>query len=174
MKTAKMILLFVLSASCGEGEEKPMPQRLSLDYSREAREEMQNGLFSDLPEGLEDHDILGWNREDIAQTEEHALLQFPSPTDREEAIILTRRAGYRPANMDELMAYARDNLRSGIGESPVFAIGTVWKNRTFYPYLPYLFRSSGGLGLGLWFAWDKMPSDAQFLSIKMAEGQNER
>lgn len=174
MRLAKMVLFFVLSVSCGQSEEKSVPQRLSLDYSREAREEMQNGLFSDLPEGLEDHDILGWNREDIAQTEEYALLRFSSQTDREEAIVLTRRAGYRPANMDELAVYAKDNLRSNIGRSPVFAIGTVWKNRTFYPYLPYLFRSSGGIGLGLWFAWDKLPSDAQFLSIKMAEGQNER
>jgi len=163
----KLVLFFALSIGCGQNEENPVSHHFAIDYSREAREEMQNGLFSDLPEGLEDHDILGWRREDIAQTEEYALLRFPSPVDREEAVVLTRRAGYRPANMDELAVYARDNLRGSIGGSPVFAIGTVWKNRTFYPYLPYLFRSSGGIGLGLWFAWDSMPSDAQFLSIKI-------
>lgn len=171
MKSAKMILLFALGASCAQSEEKPMPQHLPLDYSREVREEMQNGLFSDWPEGLEDYDILGWSREDIAQAEEYALLRFPSQTDREEAIVLTRRAGYRPANMDELLVYTREN-RNSFGSSPVFAVGTVWKNRTFYAYLPYVYRSGGGLGLGFWFAWDKLPSDAQFLSIRIDDDYN--
>lgn len=156
----------------GEQKEESSLSRIEVDYSRETREETENGLFADWPDGLEDHDILGWSREDIAQAEECALLRFPHQTDREEAIVLTGRAGYRPANMDELAAFARDNLRRGIGGSPVFAIGTVWKNRTFYPYLPYLYSSSGGIGLGLWFAWDPLPSDARFLSIKVDNNQN--
>ncbi|MBI2099064.1 hypothetical protein HYT45_01455 [Candidatus Uhrbacteria bacterium] len=167
----KLVLVFVLSASCGRSEEKIAPQQhLAVDYSREAREEMQNGLFSDLPNGLEDYDILGWQRSDLPQIAEYSLLRFPDAADRDSVIDFTRRRGFRPANMDELLAYSRENLRGNF-QSPIFAVGTVWKNRTFYPYVPYVYRSSGGLGLGLWFAWDKLPSDARFLSIKVSDNQ---
>lgn len=171
MKLPEMVLVFVLSAGCSQEEEKPAARRLEIDYSREAREELENGLFADLPNGLEDYDILGWSRTDIPQTEEYALLHFALQADRDSAIDATRHAGYRPANMDELLVYAREN-RNSFGSSPVFAVGTVWKNRTFYAYLPYVYRSGGGLGLGLWFAWDKMPADAQFLSIKIDDNQD--
>ncbi len=165
MKLAKLFLIFAFDAGCGDSEEKNVSQYLKVDYSREAREEMQNGLFADLPNGLDDYDILGWRRDDLPQTMAYSLLRFPDAADRDSVIDSTRRAGYRPANMDELLAYSRENLRD-TWQSPVFAVGTVWKNRTFYPYVPYVYRSSGGLGLGLWFAWNRMPADALFLSIK--------
>lgn len=165
MKRARQCLFFVLALGCGQAEEKKESARLAIDYSREARDELQNGLFVHFPDGLDDHDILGWRREDLLQTEEYALLPFTAPVNRDTAIDLTREAGYRPANFDELLAYAREN-RQNFGPSPVFAVATIWKNRTFYAYLPYVYRSSGGLGLGF-CAWDKMPSDAQFLSIKI-------
>lgn len=165
MDKTSVLVLLVLGA-CSKEEERL--SQLEVDYSREAREELQNGLFAYFPKGLDDYDILGWSRDDLPQSAEYSLLRFPEAVNRDDAIDATRRTGYRPANFDELLVYAREN-RQTFGQNPVFAAGTVWKNRTFYPYVPYIYRAGGGIGLGLWFAWNKLPADALFLSIKIQD-----
>lgn len=82
------------------------------------------------------------------------LLHFDKEIESDEAIERMNKQGYEPANIYELLEYAKDGWNK---EDAVVALGSVWRVFFGYRYVPCLWGGSGGRRLLLrWIggAWD--------------------
>lgn len=159
-----MLFFTSCSADISCSSKKNAPDHIEVNYSREARELMEYG-YTYVPWELQNYDISGFRRDDIPLREEFALLAFGEEFSQEDAMTEVYRRGYRPANFDELLAFARD-YEADTRRGKVFALNTVWKDREHHMYVPYLYGTGTERGVGLWYAFHHLPRDARYLAIR--------
>lgn len=165
MGKKSILALFILS-SCSR--EKERLSELEVNYSVETKELMDVDSRYAVSWELRNYDISGWRRADLPQRVRFSVLHLREGIGYEEAQDETGRAGYRPANFDELLAYIRQFPEAG-RDFRIFALATIWKDEEHYPYFPYFYQSSVVSGVGLHYIRHPFSSDARFLSIKTTE-----
>lgn len=162
MDKTSVLALLVLGA-CSKEEER-LPE-LEISYSVEAKELMDADSRYAVSWELRNYDISGWRRADLPQRVRFSILHLREGIGYEEAQDETVRAGYRPANFDELLAFIRQSPEAG-RDFRIFALATIWKDEEHYQYFPYFYQSGVVSGIGLHFIRYAFSSDARFLAIQ--------
>jgi len=120
--------------------------RVVVDYSRDLAQMIADGAYDYVNSDITaDHfPIKGEGK----QEREIELFHFNRTISSDDAIKEMAAAGYRPAFIEELLAFgqAQPELQR---QFPIVALGSVWRSPDGYRYIPCLRRCDAGRGLCL-------------------------
>ena len=137
--------------------------RIFVDYTRPFSDMISDGRFD-------------WTNSDITAKNfsitnrpngevEMKLFHFNRIITPDQAIQEMDKEGYRPAELPELLAYAKANPDEQ-RKYPIVGLGSVWRNFSGDRYVPCLYGVGDGRGLGLGWYCGVWHSGCRFLAVR--------